>query len=169
MLLSMDVGFKSLGWVLFEQGSPKACGVIRTEKSAKKTVRTADDNAERAAKIARELRELIERHGVKACVGELPSGGAQSARAISQMSMAVAVVAAVTELSALPTEWCTPGDVKKAMIGRKDASKDEIMEEAKRRYPSLSVGLPKASFEHIADAVGAYEALKNNNLVRIYG
>lgn len=171
MILALDVGFRSLGYAVFDtNGDPVACGVIRTEKSSKKLkVRTADDNALRAGKIARELKEVIDTHQVRGIVGELPSGGAQSARAMSQMSMATAIVATICELCDLPSEWATPADVKVALTGSKTASKDECMDAARRcfQWKGLKVPGAKAEFEHIADACGAFKALATGNLVRL--
>ncbi len=59
MLLSLDVGFKNTGWTVFDNGSPVKCGCIITEKSKKKGVRTADENAYRAAQLARKLKDIV--------------------------------------------------------------------------------------------------------------
>jgi Holliday junction resolvasome RuvABC endonuclease subunit len=167
-ILTLDVGFRATGWAVCGPDGPVACGVIRTEPSAKKLkVRTADDYSIRAAKMARELHNIIRAYNVARVIGELPSGGAQNARAMAMMNMATAVVAAVVELNELPSEWATPGDVKLALCGKKSASKDDMMNKARAvwghqcEFPAV-----KAEFEHIADACGAWSALKYGSIVR---
>ena len=181
-LMSLDVGFSATGYVIWENNKPVACGVVKTESTTKKTVRTADDNSSRSMEMANAFKRIIKEHDVKGIVGELPSGGAQSARAITHMALATGVVSAVAAMAGIPCEWCTPIDNKKVMTGKRSASKEEMMNEAVRRcggsyrtsgracYYRLTKELdeyPGGSFEHIADAVGAYYALENCTLVKL--
>lgn len=168
-ILALDVGFRGTGWTVWKGDAPVACGLIHTTPQAKKRkVRVADDNALRSAQIARELHDVIQAHGIAGVVGELPSGGAQSAKAASQMAMATAIVASVVELLGLPSDWATPTEVKVALCGSKTASKDDMMAEARRRYGNM-VAFPKSKsvFEHIADSIGAYLALRDGNVIRV--
>lgn len=172
MLLSLDVGFGNTGWAVFDEGKIIACGTIITQKSKKKTVRTADDYAARAARLARELSEIIDAYDVRGIVGELPSGGAQNAKAMAQMNMATAIVSAVATLHSLPAEWTTPNEVKLAVAGYRSATKKEIKATIRKKFKDKGGHLfPKAEgvFEHIADAVGAYLASQDGNLVRMFG
>lgn len=169
MLLSLDVGFRNMGWVVFHGGKIFACGVIETEKARNKQTRVADDNAWRSAELAKGLQEIIQTYNVRGVIGELPSGGAQNAIAMSQMSMATAVASAVCALLDIPCEWVSPGDLKKALVGKRSASKEEIMIRVRGLYPEADFPMTKGKFEHVADAVGAYHALKNGNLVRLFG
>lgn len=171
-LLALDVGFKSTGYAVIEKGAVVVCGTIITEKSTKKTTRTADDYYARSSRLAMELECIIDKYEVKGIVGELPTGGAQSAKAAVMMGMATAVVAAVASLKNVPCEWCTPTEVKLAVSGCRSASKDEMMDNVRGIFAGKGDDkFPKAKayFEHIADALGAYMALKGGNLVRIYG
>jgi Holliday junction resolvasome RuvABC endonuclease subunit len=168
MILALDIGFRVTGYALFENGKLKATGVIETAPSEKKTVRMADDNAYRSAQIAFRLRDLVKQYKIKAVVGELPPGGAKSARAMSQMALATGTIAATFALLGLPVEWVSPFEVKLAVTGKKSATKDEIMDAITVKY-GKSLESQKGKFEHIADAIGAYLAAKEGNLVRIYG
>lgn len=184
MLLSLDVGFSNTGWSIWENGRLIKCGVIETEKSNRKSARVADDNAERSAKIAREIRALVDENFIQGIVGELPSSGGQSARAISHMAMATACIAASAALLNIPVEWTTPNEVKVAMTGMRSASKREMMDEAIKRIPGAQCEKEKralwfvipgvgrfcaGTFEHIADSIGAYFALRDGLLVRTFG
>lgn len=170
MLLTLDVGFKNMGWALMENGCVIKYGVFTTEKAKKKTTRTADDYAWRSAALTSQLEDCIKENGVKGVVGELPSGGAQNAKAMAQMNMATAIVSTACQILKIPCEWTTPGDVKMAVTGRKAASKEEIMDTVRNKlFPHIVWPDCAAKFEHIADAIGAYLALKNGNLVRMFG
>jgi Holliday junction resolvasome RuvABC endonuclease subunit len=170
-IISLDVGFKTTGFAVWDKGNIVFCGTIITEKSQKKTTRVADDYYERSSRLAYELNRLIDYYDIKGIVGELPSGGALSAKAAVMMNMATAVVASVATLRQLPCEWCTPNETKLAVCGYRSATKDEIMETVKKKFPESLHLFPSAKtyFEHIADAIGAYLALINGNIVRVYG
>jgi Holliday junction resolvasome RuvABC endonuclease subunit len=169
MLLSLDIGFRATGWTVFKGGQPQACGVIFTNPAKGKGVRTSDDNAARAAQIALGLTNVVKAHGVLGVVGEMPSGGAQSAKAMSQMALATGTVAATFAVLGLPVEWAQPQDVKLAVCGTRSATKDEIMETIRERFAPFTFPKTKAEFEHIADSCGAYLALASGNLVRMFG
>ena len=183
MLLACDAGFANFGWAVMEKGIVRNVGVIVTSKCKKKSVRVSDDYATRSAKIASSLQDIILMYGVDGIIGELPSGGAQSAKAACMMSISTAIVSSVAAIYELPTEWCTPGDVKKAVAGRLSAPKHEIMDRIAESYGwkvekkgnrvtyfPCDQKYPKGTFEHVADAIGAYWALKDvGNLVKIFG
>jgi len=169
MLLALDVGFRNSGWCAFKDGKPVAWGVIQTDKAKKKTVRMADDNAYRAGQIARQIKEIVDEHNVCAIIGELPSGGAQSARAMAQMAAATCIVGAVANILELPVEWCSPTDVKKAVTGLRSATKREVMDAVRKKFEGVDWPKTKGVFEHVADAVGAYLALRDGNLVKMFG
>ena len=180
MLLSLDVGFANMGWVLFEGGEIVDCGVIRTEKTQKRGTRVADDHAYRSIVLATNLDRIISKNAVEGMIGELPSGGAQSARAMAFMNSATTLVAVVGTLKKLPMEWTTPGEVKKALGGHRNASKETMMDSASERFgfrqdgtrfdiPRGGKSFGKGEFEHIADAIGAYVTLSNDNLVKMFG
>jgi len=182
MLLSLDVGFANMGWAVFHNKKPVALGSISSSKSKRKGLRVADDNADRAIYISSELNKLIYSTNCSAIIGELPSGGSQNAKAAYQMGIATGIVSALVSFHGLPCEWCIPGDIKKAVTGKRNATKEEIMDTVASKYEWLhrkkgnstlyytSVGtFNKGSFEHIADAIGTYWALQNNNLVKMFG
>ena len=182
MLLSLDVGFRGMGWCVFHKGSLKGLGVILTEKEKRKNIRVADDNIRNAIKIANRIGSIIRKYKIKGIIGETPSGGSQNARASHQMGIAVGIVSSICALYDLPNEWCIPQDLKKAVTGNRKASKDQIMDriaelegwekEVKKKsiiYHTSFESFNKKQFEHIADAYGAYLTLKNDNLVRMFG
>lgn len=193
MILTLDVGFANTGWAVVDPSGPRdgeivEAGCIETKKSAKKRkVRLADDNAVRGALIASTVRDIVEMHGCIGIIGEMPSGGAKSASAMRDMAAATVAVSAAAAILGLPTDWCSPADVKRAACGIATATKTEIMDavadfykwEVKRATASNGVcrskyivpcqtcsrTFPGGKFEHVADAIAAYWALRNSNVV----
>lgn len=194
-ILAIDVGFSNMGFaVVNPKRTAVDCGVFVTEKSAKKTTRVADDYATRSGQLAKQIAGIIHSNEICGIVAELPSGGAQNAKAIAQMNMATAILSSVASLLNVPCEWTTPSEVKRAMTGNKTASKNEIMESAIRQWGGKIVNKqtkckksvnfpdgertnssyffcnkfrPACEFEHIADALGAYMALSDSVLIRM--
>jgi len=166
-------------------------GTLQTEASKTKGVRLSDDKAFRITQLTSALAAIIRENNIKAVLGEMPGSGGQSARAVQAMAIATAISVSVFTLFKLPTEWCTPDDVKKAFTGKGSASKIEMMEAACKRYQweiqtknifsktgaltrtdniyfPLGKQTPASKFEHCADALGAYEALKDSNIARMF-
>lgn len=196
MLLTCDVAFSHFGWVAIDKGKPVACGVIETEKTARKGILVSNDYFARSTKIITELAEVTNTFGVHGILGELPSGGAKSSRAAIQMNMATGIVACLCALRNLPAEFCTPNDVKRATVGKLTADKPEIMDfvidhfkgkkttkmvhcQKSKKFPTglrpeytyhiLGQKFGATRFEHIADALGAWLHLKTNgNLAKIF-
>ena len=169
MLLCLDIGFRNTGWVTFEKGLLRGWGCIRTEKTKKKITRVSDDNAYCAQSIALALKSIVE--SLKCCgvIGELPTSGSIAARPANQMGIALGVVASLVSVMSLPVEWVTPTDVKKAVVGKRNASKEEVMEAVRRKFPRCDFPESKTEFEHIADACGVYLASEGSTLVRVFG
>lgn len=194
MLLSCDLAFGNIGYTVWEEKKPVFCGVVSSEKCKNKKLRVSDFHADQCAEMASELNCIVMHWGIRGIIGELPSGS-QSARAAKANGMALALISSVASLLHVPVEWCTPDAVKKAACGKKNASKTEIMDRVieiyggdktvrlinvsrGKRAGSISERVDyyfcgknwsKSKFEHIADSVGAYMALKNGNIVRMFG
>lgn len=193
-LLALDVGFSATGFAVISDGEPIYCGVLTTERSAKKMTRAADDFSFRSSYLAKQLVDLINEGGIYGIVGELPSVGAQNAHAMAQMAAANAIVSAVAAVANVPTEWTSPREVKLAATGFASATKRMMCEAAIKRfggriehksvkckrtkafpegvridqkYHILGKNWPEGLFEHIADALGAYLALENGTLARL--
>jgi Holliday junction resolvasome RuvABC endonuclease subunit len=183
-LLVLDVAFAKLGWSIFADGAPIDCGVITTEKSKEK-IGAADDRVRRCQIQAEALKTICEKYNVKGVLAELP-GGAQDANAAIAFGLALGTLGAFLQFMALPIESATPHAVKKALAGKGNASKAEMMEAACEKFGGSWVEVPHGkktrleytfcgmtfgvgAFEHIADSCGVYEALRRGNLVKLFG
>lgn len=168
MILTLDIAFASMGWAVMDGGKVVDCGTIKTEKSKVKTARVSDDRAWRCAQIAQALNKIIDENEVNAVIGEMPSGS-QNAVACNMLGLAMGVVVGVVESKRLPAEWIAPTDSKKAAVGKRAASKEEMMDWCRKEHPYFEFPKVKSVFEHIADAVAAYNGLKPGMLVKVYG
>lgn len=194
MLISLDIGFSHTGWSIFDKGGLVDIGLIETEKTEKKMIRTSDDNVRRCIDIADSLDTLKQKYKIQGMLGELPAG-TQNARAANHFGLIIGTVGVTAHFLNLPAEWCSQQEVKKAVAGDRFATKDEIMKiiceitgtkkteqivlikKGKRKgkttirktYHLLNKKFPESKFEHIADSMGVYMALKTGNLVKMFG
>ncbi len=168
MILALDIAFANLGWAIMEDGKPVAWGTIVSKPTKVKNVRVSDDFAFRCGEISSELKEVIEKYKPQGIIGELPHGS-QNAKAAKSGGAAVGLVTAVACCFNLPCEWISEGDSKKAALGKRSATKEEAMEWARGAFLDISFPTVKCRFEHVADAIMAYNGLKNGVLARAFG
>jgi len=173
IMLGIDIGFAATGWVAAEvigngEYRPIASGVIVTEKdNHRRGLRVADSDVERCQVILRELTRTFCDHRPKALAVELPTGGAQGARANRCMGMATAIAACIVDDWGLPCAWVTPQEVKKAVTGQRNASKQQMIGAIRSGYPELQWPKGKTHHEHVADAMGALLAARYGNEYRM--
>lgn len=168
IVLGIDAGFAAMGVVVAQGRTILHAATCRTEKRAvKRGVRVADEDTERCQTLARFLLDVINTYIPAGVIVEMPSGGAQGARANRSMGMATGVVAAVLEATRVAMEVVTPGAVKKAAAGVRDASKAEV-EKAVLKAFNWGDHMPeiKAEREHVCDAAGALLAAEHGTLMR---
>ena len=103
--------------------------------------------------------------GAQAIFVEVPVGS-QSARAMASYGVCVGVLGAL-RTSGIPFFEVTPSEVKLASVGKKTASKAEMIHWASTRHPEANwptyktngkTLISEAKAEHMADAIGAIEA-----------
>ncbi len=175
IVLGIDAGFTATGLCAIELGGSGqlsqvlASKCVRTQPTKdKRAVRVADDDAERCAFLALEIRSFLDATQPQAVIVELPSGGAQGARANRAMGMSTGMIATVLALTRYPAEWVTPQAVKKAAAGRRDASKQAVEQSVRQRFQWPDGTMPKtaAEREHVCDAAGAVMAAEHGALVQ---
>ena len=77
------------------------------------------------------------------------------------------VVAALTTIRDLPVLHASPQAIKKAVVGKKSASKTEIIEAIQARHPEIVWPEAKGMHEHIADSVGAVIACFDSDVLKM--
>lgn len=192
MILCLDPSFTHCGCSIIDaNGSVVDAGTIITEKTKNKLLRVADDDVRRITQIASQLKTIIQHYEIKGILAELPPSNSQSAQAAKGLGMAVGIVTTLATAFDIPLEWATPNEVKRALAGRENASKEDMMKAACKlygwpitekeirskktgkqirtdyTYHVLSNRWGKDKFEHVADSLGVMEALKQSNTVRM--
>jgi Holliday junction resolvasome RuvABC endonuclease subunit len=133
--------------------------LIKTEKQAGKGYRVSSDNLRRAREINNALGQFYP--DAYLIFSEIPQGS-QSAKACTALGIAVGIVAS----GPLPIIEVTAFEVKKEAVGKKTASKGEMIDWATKLYPNAPWKTKKQkgviSFtndnEHLADAIGVIHA-----------
>lgn len=133
--------------------------LFKTEKGTAKTVRKSSDNLERAQILARAIRANLA--DCASCFLEVPSGG-QSYDAVLGFGIVIGLYAGIEA----PVMEVSPSETKKAAVGTRTASKQEMIEWAREAYPEApwrlrkagGVMVPTLDNEHLADAVAIVHA-----------
>jgi len=185
-ILAVDLALSNLGWCLVEPRSfpdlqdaciPVEWGTVKTEKTKNKMAKISNDKVDRGKKLGSFLYQMLRREDVLGAVVELPPGGTQSSAAASGLGIATGVMAMCELLTEKPVEYYDPKDVKLTATGKKNASKNEMMDRCAEAYPGVqwprhASGKNKGKFlvgefEHIADAVFTAWTARNNFLFRM--
>ena len=168
-ILGIDPGFGSLGWGLIEAGAELEClgaGVIRTKPD--KTEKKCDDNLNRCAYIAERLAEIHDANDFAfiACEAQSWTRFANADRAVA---MAFGVLGAVAHRYGCPIIQIRPQDVKKILVGKLTASKEEVQAliESRAAHAGMHLaGLPKTQQNHAADALAVALASLTSPLIK---
>lgn len=190
MILAIDPTFSNFGYALLNEKLEVAdVGVWTTKRDTNKKTRVSDDDSFRTQQLARQIGEYVINKNIRGIMGERPSG-AQTAMALKSFCTANTIVDCISALMGLPVEWCTPGETKMGFVGRKSAGKKEIMdavakyynwkvtdkkvktkkgERIDKVYYPLGIKMGAGKFEHIADALSAFQFLKSgSSIVKLY-
>lgn len=162
IILGVDPGFASLGLAAVELTlqtcAPLAAWVVHTEPSARKqAVRASEDNVRRCGELATALEAAVTRWSPVALAAETMSWP-RNAGSAAKVALCWGVLVAVAHRHGLPLVQASPQDVKRALLGTKTASKEEMIAEVERRWPGLELSTQATLQEHAADAVAVVVA-----------
>lgn len=159
LVVGVDAAFANFGLCLAHANGallrPVELKLISTVGQDKKVVRKSSDDLRRA----KELHDAFVGFSKQAAVvfAEVPSGS-QSARSSWSLGIAVGVLASCP----VPLIQVSQLEVKMATVGRKTASKDDMINWAIALYPNLNwirhAGRVTNANEHLADAVATIHA-----------
>ena len=178
-LLAIDAGFANTGVALLSIPDFKiqSVKVIVTKKDTKKkNLRVSNDDVRRVKETLNGLHNTfpilhnIFGSGRLFGVVEIPHGGAKGARANRTMGMATATAVSFFEIHSIPFEDIPPGDIKKQVAGKFNASKDAVREGVRNyfrgqldEFDKAMSCLPERLWEHVYDALGASFWFKENS------
>jgi Holliday junction resolvasome RuvABC endonuclease subunit len=161
-ILACDPSFTAWGWAVFQNHTRIDSGCIKTEPSPKKNkVRKGDDRIRRIGELYDILLEVIQSHKIDFIVAELPHGS-QNAQAAIMMGSVAAILMGFDKLLGIPVEWYTEDDAKKTLLGRKSASKADVIAAVEETFDDRITGF-KYVQEAIADAMAIYNVAQKNS------
>lgn len=155
-ILTNDPSFTAWGWAVLDvKGKVLATGCIKTEPEHKKLrTRVSDDRARRTAEIVRKLASVIEKYNVHCILTEAPHGS-QNANAAVMIGIVLGIVQTMADLKSLPIEYYSEQDAKKALLGKKSATKNETIAAIGSVY-NYSITGKKYIDEAVADALAIH-------------
>ena len=181
-ILSIDPSLCNTALVVFQyttdrpEWSVVSSHVIHTAVEAKKRgIYKADDETRRIELVVRRLKTTYELYSPKLLVAEITMGQPKSKRAASALAIAKTVIVTAGAIWGIPVVYVDQADVKNSMCNKKTASKTEMKNRAAELYPEFleEYKSTKAAdgwagtFEHVADAVGVFEAVKHSAQVQL--
>jgi hypothetical protein len=137
--------------------------LVIPEKLTGKQVRQNSTDLFVAEQLAKTV--IAECQKAKVIFVEMPVGS-QSARAMASYGVCVGIMGTI-RASGKPLIEVTAGEVKKALSGNKNATKQQMIDSAVQTYPDANFtafypgqrkGQIPANAEHVADAIGSIHA-----------
>jgi Holliday junction resolvasome RuvABC endonuclease subunit len=162
VIICLDIAMRHTGWTVFVDGKPCDWGTIVTPGGKSKEGEVSADRTRWTEQITRELVAIIDRFpGQRIRIWyEYPSGS-QAAAACNMNGMVMGAVIATATLRRIERTWVTPYEVKASGVGIINATKKEVMAWVREFYPELNFPKDACHFEHIADSIAVYHAIKN--------
>lgn len=167
MVLGLDPGFAAFGVAAVEVErndslNPMRGWVLRTERSARKlAVRASEDNVRRAQAIAEALSAIVDEWRPQVLCAETMSWP-RNAGAVAKVALAWGAVCALAWSRGLPLVQASPQEVKIAVSGRKNASKDEVIRYVESRFSGFDLPKQLTLQEHVADAIAVVVACRGS-------
>lgn len=172
-VLGLDPGFANIGYSVVELASwglkVHDAGVFQTEKSDKKRkVLASDDNFRRGREISKFLNDLVGKWQVSAVCTEGMSFPRNASAAV-KMAIAWGVIVAMAEQRQLAVVQASPQEIKLAMCGAKNASKEDVEAavEKKASVARLLEGTARSYHEHAYDSVAAVLTCLDSDVMRV--
>lgn len=166
--LTIDPSFTACGWAVVSKADIViASGCIKTEpEHKKKRIRVSDDRVARATVITQKLRSVIQTYNVQFILCEAPHGS-QNASAAVMIGAVLGITVGISVCMNIPIEYYSEQDAKKAVLGKKAASKNEMVLEIHKLYNTKLTGT-KYIDEAVADALAVhYVATQQSTVLKI--
>ncbi len=140
---------------------------LETEKSNKKlAVRASDDNTRRAREMFKPLYQAMSYLEPKVIVAEAMSFPRNSS-ASHKLGISWGIIVTMSCFFELPIVQVSPQQIKKAVCGKRDASKEEIQNALSAKHKIPLELFTKDRREHPFDAIGALEASMDSEVIRV--
>lgn len=169
VLLGIDPGFASIGYAALELKTNKVLefGLLRSKKANKKQrLLAVEDNLRRAIDIATSINELLShlniQYSVNAICAEAMSFP-RNASVAAKVSMCWGIMADISANHGVEILQVSPQEVKKAVYGAKNATKEDIQRVLQGLYPETTLfaeSIPRTLHEHPFDALAVLVSLR---------
>jgi len=167
-ILTNDPSFTAWGWaVLNTKGEILDRGCIKTAPEHKKTrIRVSDDRSRRAGEITRFLLDVIKEWNVGLLLSESPHGS-QNAQAAIMIGIVTGITTAIAECLNIPIEYYSEQDSKKAVLGKRAATKGDMIDAISGLY-EVDWFKIKYADEAVADALAVhYVASQQSQMIKM--
>jgi len=168
-ILTNDPSFTAWGWAVVSSAYNKIreTGCIKTApEQNKRRIRASDDRTRRAADIVQELLRIIRKYDIKMIISEAPHGS-QNAQAAIMIGMVAGITTAISECLDIPIEYYAEADSKKAILGKRAATKSDMIEAIDKLY-EVDWKSIKYIDEAVADALAVhYVATKQSQMLKM--
>lgn len=155
VILTNDPSFTAWGFAVLRGKEILEAGCIKTAPEQKKRrIRASDDRTRRTAEIVQHLLELIKAYDVSYILSESPHGS-QNANAAIMIGITTGVTTAIAECLGIPIEYYSEQDAKKAVLGKKAATKEDMIEAIDKLY-EVDWRSVKYIDEAVADALAVH-------------
>jgi Holliday junction resolvasome RuvABC endonuclease subunit len=164
-ILTNDPSFTAWGWaVLTPKGEILTTGCIKTAPEYKKQrIRVSDDRSRRAGEITRILLILIRKWNIGLILSESPHGS-QNASAAIMIGIVTGITTAVAECLNIPIEYFSEQDSKKCALGKKAATKDDMINRMSEiYYKEPWITNTKYIDEAVADSLAVFYCAQQNS------
>lgn len=171
-ILALDPALAHTACVVFEEDKPIHIEVVNLPPSKDKWLTTAEKDQQRIMDLSRTILGWVNKWQPSAVCTEQYLGGGQTASTVKALSLVAGMqyALAAQESGSVPWTFVRVHDVKRALVGKAHATKDEMISEVVRRYPELLPKLKstrgakwKGEAEHIADAIAVYVAFRQTS------
>ncbi len=177
-VLAVDMGFAALGYSIIRIGPTELddeimeLGVFTTKLSpAKRRAFVADDNIRRTAEVFEFLHGLLVGAYKPRAVAAESFSYHKGIKASAKMGLAWGALVSAVTLLKRPFLDTSPQDVKLAATGKKTATKEEVQDGVRNRFPSrpsvFAIAAPGGLHEHAFDSAGVFMAVQRSNIVKL--
>lgn len=166
-ILTNDPSFTAWGWAIVDEvGNVVDSGCIKTApETKKKRIRKSDDRINRMEWIIDILYNLIDEYNVEFILFEAVHGS-QNAQAAIMMGAVTGIIVTIAKSRDIPFESYSEQDAKKTLLGKKAATKEDIIEAIDRIY-EVDWTRIKYIDEAVADALAIHNvATKQSQLLK---
>jgi Holliday junction resolvasome RuvABC endonuclease subunit len=153
MILTLDPSLTAFGWAILDKSKYVAGGCIKTKKEKGLVVRS-DHN--RLKQILLVLISLRDQYKLTEVYYEVP-GGSKGFRCAQALAAVRGVVLGFCVASGLKYHEVRVGDLREALLGNKNATKDEILVYVKQKIPTFTTKtMDEATIYAVSDALAVY-------------